>query len=729
MFVLRVRRSGFVLFLTVLLSACSGSSDSEDAGPLNLTGSVGDGPVVDAELVVTDADGEELERLSSDGSASYELDLPAGVALPALLYATGGTDLVTGRALDFTLVGAALEPGELTVNLTPLSTLAVRAAQCSADGLTEASLTEAWERVFTHLSMGLDRNLVPDPMGEPVVPGNVEAVVLANEALGETVRRTARALAGAGFDADGDAIVAQIACDLAGRAATPDGEPVDARLVATFKGAELGVRLETLAGRLEVDDQSAVAAMDASIRTIMPEFADPSVAAVPVTADGRDQALALLAVLQAAVDSDALSTLTAGLDGVPLAGIAARVDAALTPGLHTDVRAFADNLAFADEDQVAALIERRARRDAASRPTLALAAEPANVTAGEAARLSWAAGNADACVASGGWSGRVDVTGTASTGALTQSTVFELACVGLGGTTRRSAVVTVDGVPLPEPVPEPLPEPVPEPIPEPEPGPDPDPLPEPEPVPAPTVDLAVDSNAIVAGGSVELSWSSSNASACTASGGWSGARALTGSASQGPLQASTTFRLTCTGAGGSASDSVQVSVDAPPPPPEPSVSLQAAASVVDEGTATQLSWTSADADTCTASGGWSGSRSTSGSVSTGPLDRRTTFTLTCTGAGGSAVSMISVAVNGTVALSWQAPTENVDGSPLTDLDRYRIYYGVSSRSYDQSVEVTSAGASSHSLTLPSGDYFFAMTAVDADGNESAYSNEVVKTVD
>ena len=30
-----------------------------------------------------------------------------------------------------------------------------------------------------------------------------------------------------------------------------------------------------------------------------------------------------------------------------------------------------------------------------------------------------------------------------------------------------------------------------------------------------------------------------------------------------------------------------------------------------------------------------------------------------------------------VTLSWQAPTENVDGSPLNDLDKYRIYVGSS----------------------------------------------------
>jgi hypothetical protein len=50
-----------------------------------------------------------------------------------------------------------------------------------------------------------------------------------------------------------------------------------------------------------------------------------------------------------------------------------------------------------------------------------------------------------------------------------------------------------------------------------------------------------------------LTWSSSNATACTAYGAWSGAKAASGSASTGPLTAGTTFSLACSGAGGISS--------------------------------------------------------------------------------------------------------------------------------------------------------------------------------
>jgi hypothetical protein len=81
-----------------------------------------------------------------------------------------------------------------------------------------------------------------------------------------------------------------------------------------------------------------------------------------------------------------------------------------------------------------------------------------------------------------------------------------------------------------------------------------------------------------------------------------------------------------------------------------------------------------------------------------------------------------------VTLGWQAPTENVDGSSLTDLAGYRIYYGEFSRAYTDEVPVGNAGSTEYAVTLPSGSYYFAMTAMDAEGNESGYSNEVVKIV-
>jgi uncharacterized repeat protein (TIGR01451 family) len=61
-------------------------------------------------------------------------------------------------------------------------------------------------------------------------------------------------------------------------------------------------------------------------------------------------------------------------------------------------------------------------------------------------------------------------------------------------------------------------------------------------------------------------------------------------------------------------------------------------------TAATLSWTSTNATSCYAIGNWSGSKSLSGSESTGNLTSSTTYTITCTGNGGSASDTVGATV-------------------------------------------------------------------------------------
>ncbi len=85
-------------------------------------------------------------------------------------------------------------------------------------------------------------------------------------------------------------------------------------------------------------------------------------------------------------------------------------------------------------------------------------------------------------------------------------------------------------------------------------------------VAAPTASLQVGSPAsssatITSGQSTQLTWSSTNATSCTASGAWSGNQATSGSATISPT-ATSTYGLACSGAGGTSStSSVTVTVN------------------------------------------------------------------------------------------------------------------------------------------------------------------------
>jgi hypothetical protein len=159
----------------------------------------------------------------------------------------------------------------------------------------------------------------------------------------------------------------------------------------------------------------------------------------------------------------------------------------------------------------------------------------------------------------------------------------------------------------------------------------------------------------------------------------------------------------------------------------PDLSLQAQPEQVAVNGSSTLTWSTQDASSCTASGGWSGSRAVSGSFNTGPLSRTTSYSLSCTGPSGNALASVTIEVLDKT-LRWQAPTENVDGSPLTDLAGYRVHWGTASRSYGSQVTLNDPTVTEWEADIPPGSYFFALTAFDVDGSESGYSNEVTKTI-
>jgi len=87
----------------------------------------------------------------------------------------------------------------------------------------------------------------------------------------------------------------------------------------------------------------------------------------------------------------------------------------------------------------------------------------------------------------------------------------------------------------------------------------------PPPPPVPAVSLAATPASVANGASSTLTWSSTNATSCTASGAWSGAKATSGNQPTGALTASGNYTLACTGSGGSASASATVTVTAGAP--------------------------------------------------------------------------------------------------------------------------------------------------------------------
>lgn len=78
----------------------------------------------------------------------------------------------------------------------------------------------------------------------------------------------------------------------------------------------------------------------------------------------------------------------------------------------------------------------------------------------------------------------------------------------------------------------------------------------------------------------------------------------------------------------------------------------------------------------------------------------------------------------TAALSWLAPSEREDSTALSlsEIVGYRIYYGVESGIYQDSIVINDPTATQAQLSgIPSGAYFVVMTTVDTAGRESSWS--------
>jgi hypothetical protein len=96
----------------------------------------------------------------------------------------------------------------------------------------------------------------------------------------------------------------------------------------------------------------------------------------------------------------------------------------------------------------------------------------------------------------------------------------------------------------------------------------------------------------------------------------------------------------------------------------------------------------------------------------------------------ASLSAFSITVTtGSASLAWSAPTENTDGTPLTDLAGYTIHYGTSASALTQTVQLASPGATSYVVSnLSAGTYYFAVSAYSTAGTQSAESAVGSKTL-
>ncbi|MFA5792059.1 MAG: hypothetical protein WC884_03415 [Candidatus Paceibacterota bacterium] len=281
-------------------------------------------------------------------------------------------------------------------------------------------------------------------------------------------------------------------------------------------------------------------------------------------------------------------------------------------------------------------------------PTVNISANPTFVSYNGASTLTWNSNNATSCSASSGvngWSGLKSTSGTFYTGALTNTTTYNITCTNsTGQQANASATVTVAGQVIPQVCQDTsatnyggsLPCRY-------------------NQIVYPTVNLSANPLSVSYNGASTITWNSNNAISCSASSGvngWSGLKSTSGTFYTGALTNTTTYNITCTNSTGQqANASVTVNVGHYYNNDQiPNINLSASQTYINSGGSTYINWSPTNNPTyCTGSNGsnsWSGTRSTyNGNFYTGQLYNTTTYTMTCGNNAGSATESVSVVVN------------------------------------------------------------------------------------
>ena len=165
-----------------------------------------------------------------------------------------------------------------------------------------------------------------------------------------------------------------------------------------------------------------------------------------------------------------------------------------------------------------------------SNPAVVIFADQMNLASGESTNVRFNSTNAVSCYAnagSNGWAGSKGLAGIFYTGTLTKNTTFNITCNGSTGASASASVTIYVQAPTP------------------------------------TVTITANPNMVVLNGSSTVSWTSTNATSCSASNGtnnWSGNKNLSGSFFTGSLSGATTFTIDCSNGTGSATSSVTISI-------------------------------------------------------------------------------------------------------------------------------------------------------------------------
>ena len=733
-----IRNATLLTSLSIVLSGCL-SDDKADTETdnvridNNITGSVGDGPIAAAAMRVLRNDGDVLDEFVSDTFADFDITVTTRSGnYPLTIEARDGIDLVTNRAPDFTLFGVVPAASESTIaNVNPFSTFTVVLARDLPGGLSKENVDIAERIVTTWFNSGLTSLDSSGTLATRIDASNIAEIVKASEALSETVRRTRNLVQIFGSSSTANQVIGALASDLIDELVDGrGGVAANARIAAISTVASAQVLLETMSNEIHVNDVDATGAMTIAIEQVLDAAPTSGIGDQTVTAKMLTTVRIGLAAAFAVTDSPKITELQQAVSGIQ-AGMDHTLVRTLLPD---DYRATLEDILMliAGGDNAAInTINDVARNGGEDPPTNrgpTISGTPSSsVLADSAYSFQPSADDPDGHVLIFSISGQpswanFDTTTGRLSGTPGSRDVGNYPNIVIGVSDGDLAAS----------------------------------------LPAFSISVTTSNSAPTIAGNPPSQVNANSQYSFTPTASDPDGNSLTFSISGRPAWATfntSTGKLSGTPSANDAGsyNNVVISVT----DGQATVSLPAfTITVVFTNTAptisgnppnqvnanSQYSFTpnASDPDgndlTFSVSGlpGWARFDTSTGRISGAPSDADVgTYSgirITVSDGGASAtLGPFSITVNaislGSVTLSWTPPTQNEDGTTLTDLAGYKIYWGTSAGSYPNSVTINNSGIASYVVdNLVPGTYEFVATSFNVAGVESVYSNVAVKVV-
>ena len=259
--------------ISLLVVACggSGSGGSLTTTNVNVSGSVGDGPIIGATITVRDNADTILATQLSDANANFNISTTAGSnAYPVSVSASGGTDVVSNELPDFTLYSISMNESENRVNINPYSTMIYKIAT-KLGGIDSNNVSTAKTIVLEKLHFGLDLTLVSDPIKTTITASNVAHFIKANEVFSEMIRRARDMSNNTGASTNAEGIMDSLAADLTDGVIDGQGTTGTSQKIAAYANlASAYVMVEAINNSLKVNGVDATNAMNNAVSITTP---------------------------------------------------------------------------------------------------------------------------------------------------------------------------------------------------------------------------------------------------------------------------------------------------------------------------------------------------------------------------------------------------------------------------------------------------------------------------